>query len=63
MSLDDRLDALERRFAEIQADWTRPEIAGDPDQQRELGREQAQLEPVVSAYRRLKETRATLVAA
>ena len=63
MSLDDRLDALDRRFAEIQADWTRPEIAGDPDQQRELGREQAQLKPVVSAYRRLKETRATLVAA
>jgi peptide chain release factor 1 len=63
MSLDDRLDALERRFAEIQADWTRPEIAGNPDQQRELGREQAQIEPVVSAYRRLKETRATLVAA
>ena len=63
MSLDDRLEALERRFVEIENEWSRPEIASDPDQQRELGREQASLEPVVSAYRRLKETRATLAAA
>jgi len=63
MSLDDRLEALERRFVEIENEWSQPEIASDPDQQRELGREQASLEPVVSAYRRLKETRATLTAA
>ena len=63
MSLDDRLEALERRFVEIQDEWSRPEIAGDPDLQRELGREQSQLEPVVDAYRRLKETRAQLAAA
>ncbi len=63
MSLDDRLEALEQRFTEIENEWSRPEIATDPDMQRELGREQAQLEPVVSAYRKLKETRAQLAAA
>ncbi len=63
MSLDDRLEALERRFLEIEAEWSQPEISGDPDLQRELGREQSQLEPVVGAYRRLKETRAQLAAA
>ena len=63
MSLEDRLDALERRFAEIQAEWSRPEVAGDPDMQRELGREQASLERVVTTYRRLKEVRAQLAAA
>jgi peptide chain release factor 1 len=63
MSLDDRLEALEQRFVEIENEWSRPEIAGDPEMQRELGREQASLEPVVTAYRRLKETRAQLSAA
>ncbi len=63
MSLEDRLETLERRFAEIQAEWSRPEIAIDPDRQRELGREQSQLEPVVEAYRELKEVRANLAAA
>jgi len=63
MSLDDRLEALERRFVEIENEWSQPEIAADPDRQRELGREQASLEPVVNAYRRLKETRAQLAAA
>jgi len=63
MSLEDRLEALEKRFAEIQVEWSRPEIASDPDQQRELGREQAQLERVVDVYRRLKEVRAQLAAA
>jgi peptide chain release factor 1 len=63
MSLDDRLEALEQRFIEIENEWSRPEIAADPDQQRELGREQASLEPVVAAYRRLRETRAKIEAA
>jgi len=63
VSLDDRLEALAQRFAEIQEEWSRPEVAGDPDLQRELGREQASLEPVVDSYRRLKETRAALASA
>ena len=63
MSLDDRLEALQQRFAEIEDEWSRPEIGGDPDRQRELGREQASIEPVVLAYRRLKEVREQLAAA
>src|SRR4051794_40847090 len=63
MSLDDRLQALEQRFAAIEDEWSRPEIAGDPDRQRELGREQASIEPVVAAYRRLKEVREQLASA
>jgi peptide chain release factor 1 len=60
MSVEDRLDALEVRFTEIEQEFSRPEVAADPDKQRELGREHAQLEPVVNTYRRLKETRAQL---
>src|SRR3954466_13593339 len=63
MSLDDRLQALEQRFAAIEDEWSRPEIAADPDRQRELGREQASIEPVVAAYRRLKEVREQLASA
>jgi peptide chain release factor 1 len=63
MGLDERLDALERRLTEIESEWTRPEISSDPEQRRALGREQAQLEPIVTAYRRLRAVRAQLVSA
>ena len=63
MSLDDRLEELEERLVEIEAEWSRQEVAADPDLRRELGREQAQIEPVVRVYRRLKEVRAQLAAA
>ena len=35
------------RLAEIEAEWSRPEVAADPERSRTLGREQAQLAPVV----------------
>ena len=60
MSLELRLDELERRLAEIESEWSRPEVASDPDRSRQLGREQSQLAPVVDQYRRLREVRATL---
>jgi peptide chain release factor 1 len=60
MGLDDRLEALERRLTEIESEWTKPEIASDPEQRRTLGREQAQVEPVVTTYRRLRQVRAQL---
>jgi peptide chain release factor 1 len=60
MSFDDRLDALERRLGAIEAEWSRPEVAADADQRRDLGREQAQLEPIVDAYRRLRAARAQI---
>ncbi|HUP82906.1 MAG TPA: peptide chain release factor 1 [Candidatus Limnocylindria bacterium] len=61
MGLNDRLDALERRLTEIEAEWTNPEVAADPEKRRSLGREQSQVEPVVTTYRRLRQVRAQLV--
>ena len=58
MSLEARLDALEQRLAEIEAEWARPGVAADLERSRELGREQAQLAPIVEEYRRLREVRA-----
>jgi peptide chain release factor 1 len=63
MSLELRLEALEQRLTEIEAEWSRPEISADPDRQRELGREQSQVEPVVDTYRRLRAVREQLRAA
>lgn len=61
--LEQRLDALEQRVQEIEAEWARPEVAGDPSLARELGREQAQLAPIVTTYQRLREARARLESA
>jgi peptide chain release factor 1 len=63
MSLDERLDELERRLVEIEAEWSRPDVASDPDRSRQLGREQSRLAPVVENWRRLRETRSQLEAA
>jgi peptide chain release factor 1 len=63
VSLEDRLDELERRLVEIEAEWSRPEVASDPELTRRLGREQAQLAPVVANWRSLREARAQLAAA
>lgn len=63
MGLDERLDALERRLTEIEAEWLRPEVAADPEQRRALGREQSQIDPIVETYRRLRAVRAQIAAA
>ena len=60
MSFEERLEALERRLTEIEAEWSEPEIATDPDRQRKLGREQAQITPVVGKYRQWRDTRTQL---
>jgi peptide chain release factor 1 len=60
MSLEDRLETLEQRLTDIEAEWSNPEVAADPDRRRDLGREQSHLEPIVTTYRRLKEVRAQL---
>jgi len=31
MSFEDRLDALEQRLGEIEAEWSNPDVAVDPD--------------------------------
>ncbi len=58
MSLDARLEELEGRLAEIEAEWSRPEVAADPERSRILGREQARISPIVANYRALKQARA-----
>ncbi len=63
MSLEARLDDIERRLAQLEAEWSDPAVAADPDRSRTLGREQARLAPVVDNIRRLRATRAQLVAA
>ncbi len=60
MSLEDRLEALEQRLTEIEAEWSKPETAADQDRSRDLGREQSQIEPIVQTYRRLKVVREQL---
>jgi peptide chain release factor 1 len=63
MNLDARLAELEQHLIEIEAEWARPEVAADPERSRELGREQAQLSPVVANYRALREARTALASA
>jgi peptide chain release factor 1 len=63
MSLEARLDELERRLTEIESEWSRPEVVGDPARSRELGREQAQIAPIVDIYRQLRGVRAELESA
>ena len=63
MSLELRLDELERRLEQIEAEWADPEVAADPTRSRQLGREQAQLTPIVDAYRELRRVREELESA
>jgi peptide chain release factor 1 len=63
MSLDERLEGLERRLEQIEAEWSEPEVATDPERSKRLGREQARLAPIVEKHRRLRETRIQLDAA
>jgi len=63
MSLEARLDEVERRLAEIEAEWARPEVAADPERSKMLGREQAQIAPLVGNHRRLRTVREQLASA
>jgi peptide chain release factor 1 len=63
MSLEARLDELEQRLMDIEAEWSRPEVASDPERSRELGREQAHIGPIVENHRRLKAIQAELASA
>ena len=62
MSLEARLDDVERRLVEIEAEWSRPEVAADPERSKVLGREQAQIAPIVGNHRRLRAVREQLSA-
>jgi len=63
VSLEARLDELEQRLLDIEAEWARPEVASDPERSKNLGREQAQIGPIVENHRRLRSVRAEFEAA
>jgi peptide chain release factor 1 len=47
----ERLDELETRFEEVTREMSSPEIAGDPDRMRTLGKSYAELRQIVEPYR------------
>jgi peptide chain release factor 1 len=52
----DRLDAIERRYAELNHTMSQPEVASDFDKLEILAREQASIEEVVNKYAQYKAT-------
>jgi peptide chain release factor 1 len=62
-SLDTKLAGLARQYDEITAQLGTSEVLSDPAQLKKLGRELARLEPVVAAYRELKDVREQLTGA
>jgi peptide chain release factor 1 len=61
--IDAKLLDVARQYDDLQAELARPEVTSDPDALRRLGKELAQLEPVVAAFRRLESTRDELAGA
>ncbi len=60
MNLDNKLDALARRYDELNTLMARPDIAADPAALQRYGREHAEIAPVVQAYRALQDVRRQL---
>jgi peptide chain release factor 1 len=62
-SLDTKLAGVARQYDDVMAQLGTPEVLTDPAQMRTLGRELSRLEPVVAAYRELKDVRTQLAGA
>jgi peptide chain release factor 1 len=62
-SLRSKLDQIAERYEEITALLADPEIQSDPRRFRDLGREYAQLEPIVETYRRYAGSEADIESA
>ncbi|MFN8664209.1 MAG: peptide chain release factor 1 [Thermomicrobiales bacterium] len=52
----DTLGDIERRFDELERQLADPDVTSDPQRLQEIGRERAEIEDVVSAYRELRNT-------
>jgi peptide chain release factor 1 len=61
--LDAKLAELALQYDEVGRQLGTPEVLADPNQLRRLGRELARLEPVVAAYRELRDVRGQLAGA
>jgi peptide chain release factor 1 len=59
----DKLADIERRFLEVERRLADPDVAKDTNQLRELGKEHAELTPIVHAYREYRRVEGDLVAA
>jgi peptide chain release factor 1 len=59
-SLEEKLEALEKRFEEVTAELGKPEVVSDPSLIHRLAKLRAELEPLVEEYRRLRSTRSQL---
>jgi peptide chain release factor 1 len=55
-SLLEKLDALEKRYEELNELMVRPEVASDPALMQRYGREHATLSEIVQLYRELRKT-------
>jgi peptide chain release factor 1 len=60
MKLEDKLEAVEKRFEEVTAELAKPEVVSDPAAMRRLAKLRSELEPLVESYRQLKTTSAQL---
>ena len=54
--LDAKLDAIEQRYNQLEESMGAPDIATDHRRLMELGKERAELTPLIELYRRYKET-------
>ena len=50
-----RLDEIEARYEELNAELSRPEVASDPAKLRDLGKQHAELGEIVGAYRKWRQ--------
>jgi len=62
-SIRSKLDRISERFSEITALLAEPEIQGDQERFRNLSREYAQVEPVVSCYRQYQDVEQEIASA
>jgi peptide chain release factor 1 len=51
----ERLDEIEARYEELTRELSRPEVASDPSRLRDLGRQHAELQDIVTPYRSYRE--------
>jgi peptide chain release factor 1 len=59
----DKLADIDRRFSQIEEQLADPSVASDPNKLRDLGKEHAELAPIISAYREHKRVNGDLAAA
>lgn len=54
LTMESKLSDIDRRFVELEQMMADPEVATDPERLMEIGRERAEMEGVVTAYRELR---------